>query len=154
MGEGSAKLLASAFPSITKLSEATMPDLCRIDGIGEVTAKAIRTFFNDENNLELIHSLKNAGVTLESNFITIPKEGVLKGKTIVISGTFTQHSREAYEQIIEQHGGKKGSSISRKTTFVLAGAAMGPSKKEKAESLGIPLINEEEFLSMINKQPE
>lgn len=154
VGEGSAKLLASAFPSITKLSEATMPDLCRIDGIGEVTAKAIRTFFNDENNLELIHSLKNAGVTLESNFITIPKEGVLKGKTIVISGTFTQHSREAYEQIIEQHGGKKGSSISRKTTFVLAGAAMGPSKKEKAESLGIPLINEEEFLSMINKQPE
>ena len=105
---------------------------------------------NEEINQEIINSLKNAGLKMEMDCDGNAAGSLLSGKTIVISGTFSHHSRDEYKEIIEANGGRNSGSISKKTSFVLAGENMGPSKKEKCEKLGIPLINESDFLKMID----
>lgn len=152
VGEGTAKLLVAHYPSIEALGSASLEGLCDIDGIGEKTAKEVVDFFLDEDNVRLLSRLKEAGVQLWNDTSSLKQEnhGILMGKSIVISGTFTHHSREEYETMILQHGGKRSTSISKNTSFVLAGEAMGPSKREKAEKLGISLVSEDEFLRMLN----
>jgi len=152
VGETTAKKIAKRFPSIDALQWASKEELMAIDDVGEQIAENIVAYFRDMRNLEIITRLQAAGVQLEEirdqkSEVRLPQ--VLEGKTIVISGTFTQHSREEYKQMIEDYGGKNSGSVSKKTDFILAGENMGPSKLEKAQSLGVRLVNEQEFLDMI-----
>lgn len=153
VGENVAKILTRTFNSIETLMEASQEELQTIDGIGERIAESIVSFFADERNQKIIAALKEIGVTLSNPVEEGNSEAIsrpLEGKSIVISGTFRQHTRDEYTQIIEQLGGKKVSSISQKTSFILAGDDMGPSKREKALSLGIPLLSEDEFLALVD----
>ena len=153
IGENVAKILTRTFNSIESLMEASQEELQTIDGIGERIAESIVSFFADERNQKIIAALKEFGVTLSNPSEEGFSEAIsrpLEGKSIVISGTFSQHTRDEYTQIIEQLGGKKVSSISQKTSFILAGEDMGPSKREKALSLGIPLLSEDEFLVLVD----
>ena len=121
------------------------------DDVGEQIAKNVIAYFNDLNNLDIINRLRQAGVQMESlEEEQQPQSDILQGESIVISGVFAHHSRDEYKAIIEAHGGKNVGSISKKTSFVLAGENMGPEKRKKAESLGIELMTEETFLQMIN----
>ena len=151
VGKVVAKLLARHFKSIDKLQSATLEELLQVEGVGTVIAQSVKTYLNDTANQELISHLKAAGVQME-----LPEQEQLSeslaGKSIVISGTFTHHSRDEYKTLIESHGGKNVSSISKKTTFILAGENMGPSKLEKAQKLGVNLVNEEDFLQMIGEE--
>ena len=130
------------------LREATYDQLICVEGIGQIIAENVVAYFQDERNQDFISRLTAAGVQME-----LPEEqklsDALSGKSIVISGTFSHHSREEYKALIEQHGGKNVSSISKKTSFILAGENMGPSKLEKAQKLGIPLMSEDDFLAML-----
>lgn len=153
VGENVAKILTRTFNSIEALMEASQEELQTIDGIGERIAESIVSFFADERNQKIIAALKEFGVTLSNPSEEGISEAIsrpLEGKSIVISGTFSQHTRDEYTQIIEQFGGKKVSSISQKTSFILAGEDMGPSKREKALALGIPLLSEDEFLALVD----
>ena len=153
VGENVAKILTRTFNSIEALMEASQEELQTLDGIGERIAESIVSFFADERNQKIIAALKEFGVTLSNPSEEGFSEAIsrpLEGKSIVISGIFSRHSRDEYTQIIEQFGGKKVSSISQKTSFILAGEDMGPSKREKALSLGIPLLSEDEFLALID----
>ena len=153
VGENVAKILTRTFNSIETLMEASQEELQTIDGIGERIAESIVSFFADERNQKIIAALKEFGVTLSNPVEEGNSEAIsrpLEGKSIVISGTFSQYTRDEYTQIIEQLGGKKVSSISQKTSFILAGEDMGPSKREKALSLGIPLLSEDEFLALVD----
>ena len=153
VGENVAKILTRTFNSIEALMEASQEELQTIDGIGERIAESIVSFFADERNQKIIAALKEFGVTLSNPSEEGFSEAIsrpLEGKSIVISGTFSQHTRDEYTQIIEQLGGKKVSSISQKTSFILAGEDMGPSKREKALALGIPLLSEDEFLALVD----
>lgn len=153
VGENVAKILTRTFNSIEALMEASQEELQTIDGIGERIAESIVSFFADERNQKIIAALKEFGVTLSNPSEEGFSEAIsrpLEGKSIVISGTFSQHTRDEYTQIIEQLGGKKVSSISHKTSFILAGEDMGPSKREKALALGIPLLSEDEFLALVD----
>jgi len=116
--------------------------------VGKSLPKAYVAYFASETNREQVERLRAAGLQMEMQAAEQVSDR-LQGKTIVISGVFTHHSRDEYKQMIEQHGGKNASSISKKTSFVLAGDNMGPSKLEKAQSLGVPILNENEFLKMI-----
>ena len=150
VGETVAKKLANAFPTIDKLKEATLDDLIHVDEIGERIAQSVIRWFADEDNLQLIERLKVAGLQFElSEEVLSERTDRLAGKSIVISGVFTHHSRDEYKALIEKHGGKNVGSISGKTSFILAGENMGPSKLEKAIKLGVAIVNEEEFLGMI-----
>jgi DNA ligase (NAD+) len=150
VGETTAKTLAKAFPSIDKLAQATLDDLIHVDEIGEKIAQSIRRYFADERNVRMIEQLREAGVQLEAAAVdTSDHTNKLEGKSVVVSGIFSQHSRDEYKALIEKHGGKNVGSISAKTGFVLAGDNMGPAKLEKAQKLGIPIISENEFLAMI-----
>ena len=150
VGETVAKKLANAFPSIDKLKEATLDDLIHVDEIGERIAQSVIRWFADEDNLQLIERLKAAGLQFElSEEVLSERTDRLTGKSIVISGVFTHHSRDEYKALIEKHGGKNVGSISGKTSFILAGENMGPSKLEKATKLGVAIVSEEEFLEMI-----
>jgi DNA ligase (NAD+) len=150
VGETTAKTLAKAFPSIDKLAQATLDDLIHVDEIGEKIAQSIRRYFADERNVRMIEQLRDAGVQLEAAAVdTSDHTNKLEGKSVVVSGVFSQHSRDEYKALIEKHGGKNVGSISAKTGFVLAGDNMGPAKLEKAQKLGIPIISENEFLAMI-----
>ncbi len=149
VGETTAKKIAHAVQSIDSLRQATKEELLEIDEVGEKIANSILSFFHDEINLQIIERLRKAGVSLEAKKAIVKSEKLF-GKTIVISGVFTQHSREEYKTIVEENGGRIATSISSKTTFVLAGENMGPSKKEKAIKLGVPLIDELQFLSMLS----
>lgn len=150
IGEISAKKLARAVKNIDNLISMPLEQLTAIEDIGSGLAANIKEYFDDENNKAIIERLRSAGLQFEiaqdTNTETSDK---LAGKTIVISGTFSQHSRDEYKAIIEQNGGKNAGSISKKTSFILAGENMGPAKAEKANSLGIPLISEDDFLQMI-----
>lgn len=150
VGESTAKLLARRFKSMKSLMEAGMDDLLEVEGVGSVIANSVISFFKSEENLAVIKRLEEHGVQMEmeetSAGTTTTK---LSGKSVVVSGVFTQHSRDEYKLLIEQNGGKNVGSISSKTSFVLAGDNMGPSKLEKAQKLNIPIINEAEFLKMI-----
>ena len=150
VGETTAKTLARAFRSIDALSKATLEELVGVDEIGAKIAQSILQYFSDERNVELIEKLRNEGVQMEMEELDM--EGYtdkLEGKSIVISGVFTHHSRDEYKELIEKNGGKNVGSISKKTSFILAGDNMGPSKLEKAQKLGIPIMNEDEFLALI-----
>ncbi len=150
VGETSGRLLARHFKNIDNLMNASLQQLLEIDGIGEVMAKSIITFFHNQQNLEIVECLRNYGLQMSlSEEQTAQASDKLQGKSIVISGVFQHHSRDEYKLLIEQNGGKNVGSISGKTSFILAGDNMGPSKLQKAEKLGIPIINEDDFLKMI-----
>ncbi len=150
VGETVAKKLAKTFKSIDNLAKARMEELTQVDEIGERIAQSVTQFFSVPAHNELIEALKNAGVKMEVSETKIVASTVkLQGLTFVISGTFNNHSRDEYKAIIENNGGKNSGSISSKTHFILAGDNMGPAKLEKATKLGIKIINEDEFLSMI-----
>lgn len=150
VGETVAKKLANSFVSIEALEAATLDDLVDVDEIGPRIAQSVRAYFENEQNRNLIKRLKEAGVQMRISEDRLSGfTDKLDGATIVISGTFTHHSRDEYKQMIEQHGGKNTGSVSAKTTYLLAGENMGPAKLEKARKLGIKIISEEDFLQII-----
>jgi DNA ligase (NAD+) len=149
VGETVAKKLAYAFKNIEKLSNASKEELIAVDEIGERIAESIIEYFADTNNIKIIANLMNAGV----NFEIVEEQKLsekLKNLSIIISGTFTRHSRDEIKDLIEKHGGKNVSSISKNTDFLLAGDNIGPSKLEKANKLGIKIISEDDFENMIS----
>ncbi|HPL77074.1 MAG TPA: NAD-dependent DNA ligase LigA [Paludibacteraceae bacterium] len=153
VGETVAKKLAYAFKSIEALQQADYEDLIQVEEIGDKIAQSVRQYFSDPKNLEIINRLKAAGVQMSLNDDKSKRKGnELEGKSVVISGTFKYHSREEYKDLIEAHGGKNVGSVSSKTSFILAGENMGPEKLKKAQNLGIELIDENKFLSMINEE--
>jgi DNA ligase (NAD+) len=123
-----------------------------VNEIGPKIASSIILFFADSDNISIINRLKEYGLKFHEEARRGNESDRLKGKTIVISGTFQQHSRDEYKELIEMHGGKNSSSISASTSFILAGDNMGPAKKEKAEQLGVVMINENEFLKLIDEE--
>jgi len=151
VGETTAKKVAKAAASIDRLMTMSQAELESIEDVGPRIARTITDYFADEANIETIERLRKAGVQMEmpedSNLETV--SDVLAGKSIVISGVFVHHSRDQYKAMIEANGGKNVGSISKKTDFILAGDNMGPSKLEKAQKLGIPIISEDEFLKML-----
>ena len=152
VGEASARLLARHFKNIDALMNAELEELQEIEGIGEVMAKSIITYFHDEKNIEIIQRLRNYGLQMQlTEEQTAATSDKLAGLSIVISGVFAHHSRDEYKAIIEQNGGKNVGSISGKTSFILAGENMGPSKLQKAEKLGIKIMSEDEFLALLGE---
>lgn len=152
VGETSARLLARRFKTMDALQAATMQQLMDIDGVGEVIAKSVITYFANPVNQKIVARLRSYGLQMQLSEEQI--EGTsdrLSGKSIVISGVFTKHSRDEYKALIEKNGGKNVGSISGKTSFILAGDNMGPSKLQKAEKLGVPLVDEATFLEMIGE---
>ena len=150
VGETTAKILARHFKNIEALRTATVEQLTDVDGIGGVIAVNIVEYFRNQKNAEIVDRLIAYGLRMELSEEQQQMQGTaLEGLSIVISGVFTQHSRDEYKQIIEQNGGKNVGSISKKTSFILAGENMGPSKLEKAEKLGIRIVGEDEFLAML-----
>lgn len=151
VGETAAKKLAQHFKTIEALQIASIEDLLLADDIGIRTAESIVDFFAQTSTIHLIERLKSYGLQMEVQLTeTSIKSTSLEGKTFVISGVFEQFSRDEIKQLVEEHSGKIASSISKKTHFIIAGDKMGPSKKEKAEKLGVPMISEVEFLQMIS----
>lgn len=150
VGETVAKKLALALHSIDRLREASVEELTRIDDIGERIARSVVSYFADEDNLRLVDRLRSYGVQMQiAEERLSDRTDKLGGATIVISGTFTHHSRDEYKAMIEQHGGVNTGSVSGKTTYILAGENMGPAKLEKARKLGVRILSEDEFLEMI-----
>ena len=150
VGETSARLLARKFKNIDALANASLQELMDVDGIGEVIAKSVITYFHNPANIEIVNRLRAYGLQMQLSDEQMQAQGTkLAGKSIVISGVFTRHSRDEYKRIIEENGGKNVGSISGKTSFILAGDNMGPAKLQKAEKLGIPIIDEDTFLEMI-----
>lgn len=150
VGETSARLLARHFKTMDALQNASMQQLMEVDGIGEVIAKSVIAYFHNPVNQDIVERLRSYGLKMQLSEEQITgASDKLAGKSIVISGVFAKHSRDEYKALIEQHGGKNVGSISGKTSFILAGDNMGPSKLQKAEKLGIPLVNEDDFLDMI-----
>lgn len=151
IGENSAKLIARHFRNITALRNATLDELLSINGVGDVMARSIIEYFNDPDISAIVDRLIDYGLQMEvQGEEPQPSSDRLAGKSIVISGVFQHHSRDEYKQLIEQNGGKNVGSISKKTSFILAGSDMGPSKLVKAQQLNVPIISEDEFLSMID----
>ena len=152
VGETTAKRLAMSVKSMENLQQMTLEQLTATPDIGPVIAQNIVDFLNEPVNAANIEALKKAGVQMELSPDKLAPAGTaLEGKTIVISGTFARHSRDEYKEIITREGGKNAGSISKKTSFVLAGENMGPAKREKCAQLGVPMISEEEFLAMLDK---
>lgn len=150
VGETTAKLLARAFKSMDALQSATLDQLLQVDGVGMVIAESILHYFHDEHCLDLINRLRTFGIQMSlSEEALAAHTDKLAGQSIVISGVFMHHSRDEYKEMIEKNGGKNVGSISKKTTFILAGDNMGPAKLEKAEKLGVRIVGEEEFLSLL-----
>ncbi|MCQ2335332.1 MAG: NAD-dependent DNA ligase LigA [Paludibacteraceae bacterium] len=150
VGETTAKKLAKRFHSVQLLQEASYDDLIAVEDVGDEIAKNIIAFFLSPDNQAIIQRLQEAGLQMIGTAApTSDKQGPLAGLSIVISGTFSRHSRDEYKEMIEQYGGKNVGSVSAKTSFILAGDNMGPAKLEKAEKLGVKLLSEDEFLSMI-----
>lgn len=151
VGETVAKKIARSFNNIEELENADFEKLVNIDEIGEKIAQSILAYFSNPANRALVERLKDSGLQLyrtEEDLEAYTDK--LAGQSIVISGVFTRHSRDEYKELIEKNGGKNVGSISSKTSFILAGENMGPAKLEKARKLGVKIINEEEFLSMIS----
>ncbi|MBR5350279.1 MAG: NAD-dependent DNA ligase LigA [Prevotella sp.] len=151
VGETSARLLARHFKNIDTLMNATAEELMEVEGVGEVIANSVISYFQNPVNKEIVERLREYGLQMALSEEQLQgASNRLAGKSIVISGVFAHHSRDEYKQLIEQHGGKNVGSISGKTSFILAGENMGPSKLEKARKLGVEIISEEEFLKIIN----
>ncbi len=149
VGETVAKRLAKSFGSVENLSKASNEELENTPEIGSVIAKSVVDYFADEQNAELVNRLTMAGLHMEIEESEGPVSDILEGERIVVSGVFSRIGRNELKALIEQHGGKNVSSISAKTTFVLAGENMGPAKLEKARSLGVPIMSEDEFFERI-----
>lgn len=150
VGETVAKKLAKAYKNIDALMAASEEELTAVDEIGERIAKSVVEFFQDERNLLIVERLKGYGVQFElSADKLLNQTDLLKGQTFVVSGVFAQLSRNELKKMIEDNGGKVGSSVSSKTNYLVAGDNMGPSKRSKAESLGVPIISEADFLDMV-----
>ncbi len=153
VGETSARLLARHFKTMDALMAAGLAELQEVEGIGEVMAASIIRYFHDEQNLRIIERLRSYGLQFAlSAEQTMAASDKLEGQSVVISGVFQHHSRDEYKLIIEQNGGKNVGSISSKTSFILAGDNMGPSKLEKAKKLGIRIMSEAEFLEMVKDE--
>lgn len=150
VGEVAAKALARNFKSIDALSRATVEQMLEVNGIGTVIAQSVKTWLGDAQNQWLVERLKAHGLQFSLREDELAEHtDRLAGQSIVISGVFAHHSRDEYKAMIEKNGGKNVGSISRKTTFVLAGENMGPAKLEKAQKLGVRIVSEEEFLAMV-----
>ena len=150
VGETSARLLARHFKNIDALMQADTEQLQEVEGIGEVMARSIVDYFANPVNRTIVERLRNYGLQMELSAEQTAQQGdSLQGMSVVISGVFAHHSRDEYKLLIEQNGGKNVGSISGKTTFILAGENMGPSKLEKARKLGVRIVGEDEFLKMI-----
>ena len=153
VGETVAKKVAKAFRSIEALASTNLDDLIHVDEIGEKIAGSIIQYFANEKNRILVERLRQSGLKLEADEEDLSGySDKLKGMSIVISGVFARHSRDEYKALIEKHGGKNVGSISKKTSFILAGDNMGPSKLGKAQQLNIPIKDENEFLAMIEEE--
>ena len=151
VGKVAAKSLARHFGSMTALCQAETEAMLEVEGIGEVIASSVHAYLAEPRNRQLVERLAQAGLQMEAGKQALASDALL-GKTIVISGTFAHHSREEYKTMIEAHGGKNVGSISKKTSFVLAGEGVGPSKLDKATKLGVPLVAENEFLAMLGDE--
>lgn len=150
VGETTAKRLAKGVKSMDNMMSMSVEELTAVQDIGPIIAKSIHEYLHDPKSEQIIARLRAAGVQMQlSEDKMAPAGDKLEGKTIVISGTFSHHSRDEYKEIIEREGGKNAGSISKKTSFVLAGENMGPAKLEKCKALGIPIVSEDEFLKMI-----
>ena len=147
VGKTAAKTLMKAFSSIDELADASLEKLTETEDVGEITAKAIKSYFEDENNVKILEKLKNSGVNFVSEIATVT-DGKLSGLTFVITGTLDGMKREEAASLIEQNGGKVSGSVSKKTSYLLAGEAAG-SKRDKANKLGVPVISLDEFMDMI-----
>lgn len=151
VGETVAKKLAFACKDIDTLMNMNELQLAAIDEIGSKIAESVVTYFSDQNNREIVERLRAAGLQMAVSAEAVENvSSILAEKSIVISGVFAKHSREEYKKMIEKNGGKNVGSISSKTDFILAGENMGPAKLEKANKLGIPIMNEDDFLKMLN----
>tara|TARA_B100000674_G_scaffold488874_1_gene501828 strand:+ start:1001 stop:3019 length:2019 start_codon:yes stop_codon:yes gene_type:complete len=152
VGSTVAKTLARNFKNIDNLKTATLEELIEVDEIGVKIAESVQEFFKDDKNIEVISRLKAAGVqfAVKESDEDIGVEKILTGKSIVVSGVFQKFTREELKKTIERLGGKNAGSISKKTSFIIAGEKMGPSKLQKAEKMGVKLISEEEFIQMIS----
>ena len=152
VGQTVARKLARYYGSMEKLMAASYEELLEVDEIGEKIAESIVSYFADERNLAIIERLRSYGVQMSMEEVEgEAKSNVLEGKNFVVSGVFTKFSRDELKASIEQYGGKNVGSISGKTSYIIAGENMGPSKLAKAEKLGIPIISEDDFLKMIDK---
>lgn len=152
VGETTAKRLALGVKTMDNMLAMSEEELTNLQDIGPVIAKCIYDFLRDPVNIDNIERLRVAGVQMSvSEDKLAPKGDALEGKTIVISGVFSHHSRDEYKEIIEREGGKNAGSISKSTSFVLVGENMGPAKKEKCLKLGVPMISEDDFLKMIGE---
>lgn len=155
VGATVAKRLARAFGNIDALKAATLDELVAVDEIGERIAASVYGYFNNPLNNELVERLRAAGLKFEvEESVLQNRTDILAGKSIVISGVFRHHSRDEYKEMIEQNGGKNVGSVSKFTSFILAGDNMGPSKLEKAQKLNVRLVGEDEFLQMITASPD
>ena len=154
IGDASAKTLAKKFKSIDTLMNASVEDLQQTEDVGGIVAQSIKSFFSDAENLAIIEKLRNNGIQLEIQETQMPTSSALEGKTIVISGTFIQHSRDEMKELIEASGGKNVCGVSKSTSFMLAGEGIGPSKLEKAQTFGVKIISEPEFSKMIGLNEE
>lgn len=153
VGETTAKLIARHFKTMEALRHATLEELMSVDGVGQVIAESVLKYFANPINASIVDRLATYGVQMQLSAEQLSdRSDKLAGKSIVISGVFALHSRDEYKSMIENNGGKNVGSISKKTSFILAGDNMGPSKLEKAQSLGIPLVSEQEFLAMIEQE--
>ena len=151
VGETVAKKLAKHYKSIHAISKASLEDLIAVDEIGTKIAESVKEFFANEYNVELVSQLILSGVQLEvSAEVLANQTDVLKGDIVVVSGVFEIVSRNELKKLIEDNGGKVSSSISSKTSYIVAGDKMGPSKLEKANKLGVNLITEKDFLDKLN----
>lgn len=152
VGEIAAKSLARNLGSMQAVANASLQDLLAINGIGEVIARSVITFFHDERNRAFVERLGEAGLQMQlSQEEQEAHSDTLAGQSVVISGVFRHHSRDEYKALIERHGGRNVGSISAKTSFILAGENVGPAKLEKASKLGISIVSEDEFLARIGE---
>ena len=154
VGEVTAKILANTFGDIDSIASASVEELQEVNTVGVTIAESIRNFFDKPENIIIIERLKKAGLQFNNEKKAVSESQALAGKSIVVSGVFSSFSRDEIKQLIEYHGGKNSSSISSKTDFLLAGEKMGPEKKKKAEALNVKIINEDEFLKMIEEPRE
>jgi len=153
VGETVAQKLAQAFSNIDQLAQATVEQLVTVDEIGERIARSVTTYFANPLYSNFVHRLRPYGLQFSlSEEALAAKTDKLKGLTIVISGTFELHSRDEYKAMILQNSGKNSGSVSKNTDYILAGENMGPAKLEKAEKLGVKIIDEKTFLTMIGKE--
>lgn len=148
VGETVAKKLAQAFVNIENLASASVEELIAVDEIGQRIAETVHAHFREEKHLEEVQKLKEAGLTFEA-VIAEKKGHSLAGKSFVISGVFEKHSRDELKDMVESHGGKMAAGVTSKTNYLIAGSGIGPSKLEKAEKLGVPLISEDDLMEMI-----